>query len=48
MKLLSFLVLVSTLLLASCTEPLPSQAGAQSAQAVNVVAVESQKLDTVL
>src|ERR1039457_7480048 len=48
MKLLSFLVLVSTLLLASCTEPSPSQAGAQSAQAVNVVAVESQKLDTVL
>src|ERR1035438_4979441 len=48
MKLLSFLVLVSTLLLASCTEPSPSPAGAQSAQAVNVVAVESQKLDTVL
>jgi RND family efflux transporter MFP subunit len=48
MKLLSFLVLVSTLLLASCTESLPSQAGAQSAPAVNVVAVESQKLDTVL
>ncbi len=48
MKLLSFLVLVSTLLLASCTEASPSQAGAQSAQAVNVVAVESQKLDTVL
>jgi membrane fusion protein, multidrug efflux system len=48
MKLFSFLVLVSTLLLASWTESSPSQAGAQPAQAVNVVAVESQKLDPVL
>ena len=59
MKPLSFLVLVSTLLLASCDQPSPSQAGSQtqngqqqassaSGQAVSVVAVESQKLDTVL
>jgi membrane fusion protein (multidrug efflux system) len=59
MKPLSFLVLVSTLLLASCDQPPPSQAGSQtqngqqqassaSRQAVSVVAVESQKLDTVL
>jgi RND family efflux transporter MFP subunit len=48
MKLLSLLVLVSTLLLASCTVQSPSQAGAQSAQAVNVVAVESQRLNTTL
>jgi membrane fusion protein (multidrug efflux system) len=59
MKMLSFLVLVSTLLLASCNEQSPSQAGAQSqngqpqassgsTQAVNVIAVESQKLNTVL
>ncbi|MGA8309065.1 MAG: efflux RND transporter periplasmic adaptor subunit [Terriglobales bacterium] len=58
MKLL-FLVLVSTLLLASCGQPSPSQAGSQaqndqqqassaSAQTVSVVAVESQKLNTVL
>src|ERR1035437_2882590 len=53
MKLLSCLVLVSTLLLASCSGPSPSQAGSQaqpaasgSPQAVNVVAVESQKLNT--
>ena len=57
MRLLSFFALVSTLLLASCGQPSPSQAGSQtengqqqasSAPAVSVVAVESQKLNTVL
>jgi membrane fusion protein, multidrug efflux system len=55
MKLLSCLVFASTLLLAGCAEPSPSEAGSQtqlassgSPQAVNVVAVESQKLNTVL
>jgi membrane fusion protein, multidrug efflux system len=50
MKLLSFVVLVSTLLLASCGQPSPSQSGseAQNGQVVNVVAVESQTLNTVL
>jgi membrane fusion protein (multidrug efflux system) len=50
MKLLSFLVLVSTLFLASCRQPSPSQSGsqAQNGQVVNVVAVESQTLNTVL
>ena len=59
MKLLSFLVLVPTLLLAGCAEQSPSQAGSQaqndqpqaasgSPQAVSVIAVESQKLNTTL
>ena len=59
MKLLSFLILVSTLLLASCGQLSPSQSGSQtqngqqqassaSGQAVSVVAVESQTLNTVL
>jgi membrane fusion protein (multidrug efflux system) len=59
MKVLSFLVLVSTLLLASCGQPSSSQSGSRtqngqqqassaSGQAVNVVAVESQTLNTVL
>ncbi|HLZ43982.1 MAG TPA: efflux RND transporter periplasmic adaptor subunit [Candidatus Sulfotelmatobacter sp.] len=54
MKLLSCLVFVSTLLCAGCSEPSPSQAGSPtqassgSPQSVNVVAVESQKLNTVL
>ena len=53
MKLLSFLVLASTLLLTGCAQPSPSQNGQPQAssgspQLVNVVAVESQKLNTVL
>src|ERR1035437_183544 len=55
MKFLSCVVLVSTLVLVGCAAPSSSQAGAPvqpaasgSPQAVNVVAVESQKLDTVL
>jgi RND family efflux transporter MFP subunit len=52
MKLLSFLVLVCTSLLTGCAQPSPSQNGqpqsSGSPQLVNVVAVESQKLNTVL
>ena len=55
MKFLSCVVLVSTLVLVGCAAPSSSQAGAPvqqaasgSPQAVNVVAVESQKLNTVL
>ena len=55
MKVLSCLVLGSTLLLAGCSAPSPSQAGSRaqqpssgSPQAVGVVPVESKKLDTVL
>jgi membrane fusion protein, multidrug efflux system len=55
MKLLSCLVPLSTLLLAGCAAPSSPPAGAPvqqaasgSPQAVNVVAVESQKLNTVL
>jgi RND family efflux transporter MFP subunit len=55
MKLLSFLVLASALFLASCSQPSPSQsqngqpqAPSGSPQAVSVVAVESQKLNTTL
>lgn len=55
MKLLSFLVLVSTLMLANCAAPSSSGSGSQrqqtstgSPQPVSVVTVESQKLNTVL
>src|ERR1700739_984767 len=55
MKLLSCLVFVSTLLLAGCAEPSPSQAGSQTQQAssgsppaVNGGAGGSQRLNTVL
>jgi len=53
MKLLSFLVLASTLLLTGCAQSSPSQNGQSQAssgspQLVNVVAVESQKLNTIL
>jgi RND family efflux transporter MFP subunit len=52
MKLLSFLVLVCTSLLTGCAQPSPSQndqpQSSGSPQLVNVVAVESQKLNTVL
>ena len=55
MKFLSCIVLASTLVLVGCAAPSSSQAGGPvkqaasgSPQAVNVVAVESQKLNTVL
>ncbi|MGA7765948.1 MAG: efflux RND transporter periplasmic adaptor subunit [Candidatus Sulfotelmatobacter sp.] len=52
MKLPAFLVLVLTVLLASCADRSPSQPGSQSSsgspQSVSVVAVESQKLNTIL